>query len=94
MRTVKSHTYNTFRDACAGLGLLTDDREFIGGLRELSIIASGHYLRDLFVRLLLANTMTNPVNVWEQTWKILADGIVYELRKLHNNPGIVNSLDF
>ncbi|XP_057452382.1 uncharacterized protein LOC130744207 [Lotus japonicus] len=29
--------------------------------------------------------MTNPVNVWEQTWKILAIGIVYELRKLHNN---------
>ena len=32
LRTVDNHTYETFRDACAALGLLTNDCEFIDGI--------------------------------------------------------------
>jgi hypothetical protein len=31
--------------------------------------------------------MSDPVKVWEKLWETLADGILYEKRKILNLPG-------
>ncbi|XP_057432073.1 uncharacterized protein LOC130724815 [Lotus japonicus] len=85
LKTVKNHMYETFREACAAAGLLTDDNEFVESIKETSLLGSGHYIRGLFVRLLVSNTMSNPVSVWNKTWELIADGIQYDLRRSLNN---------
>lgn len=86
IKTVNGITYNTFHDACYALGLLDDDREFIDAIKEASELTSGHQLRRLFVTLLVMNSMSRPITVWNGTWKLLSDGILYERRKQLNIP--------
>jgi len=43
-------------------------------------------LRRLFVALLIINTMSKPNVVWDATWTLLADGILYQKRKDLNIP--------
>ena len=87
LRTVNGVTYNTFEAACSALGLLTDDNEYVNGMLEASILVSGVGLRRLFVNLLLTGSMSSPCTVWEKTWLLLSDGILYERRKFLNCPG-------
>jgi hypothetical protein len=87
IRTVKGHTYNSYREACGALQLLADDREFLDAIDELSILSSGYSLRQVFAMLLLGSSMSDPFNVWEQKWEILADGILYAKRRFLHNPG-------
>ncbi|XP_015955007.1 uncharacterized protein LOC107479381 [Arachis duranensis] len=60
LRTVNGVVYGTFKEACYALGLLQDDKEFIDAIIEASTWASGNYLRDLFVVLLLSNNVVRP----------------------------------
>ncbi|XP_057422827.1 uncharacterized protein LOC130716812 [Lotus japonicus] len=85
LRSVKSNVHDSFRDACVSLGLLKDDGEYINGILDVGTISSGLYCRGLFVSFLLANSMSNPLKVWKETWHVLVDGILYDLRKKHNN---------
>jgi len=57
--------------------LLANDQEFIDVIIEANNLASGIQLRRLFVTLLLMNTMSKPDEMWNNTWKLLSDDIVY-----------------
>ncbi|KAM3383146.1 hypothetical protein P3S68_008721 [Capsicum galapagoense] len=46
------------------------------------------YLRQLFVMLLLSNSMSRPEFIWEATWMLLSEDILYEVRRVTGNPGI------
>ncbi|XP_057730151.1 uncharacterized protein LOC130945457 [Arachis stenosperma] len=70
------------------MGLLCDDREFIAAINEVAELASGHQLRKLFAMLLISNSISNPERVWNATWTLLADGILYERRKALKNQGL------
>lgn len=78
IRTVGDYTYATSREACSVMSLLDDDIEFVDGIMEVSTLGSVFYFRELFVTLLLTNSMSDPLYVWEQTWGVLADEILYE----------------
>ncbi|XP_057432983.1 uncharacterized protein LOC130725812 [Lotus japonicus] len=65
IRTVKGITYDTFKEACDQLGLLTDDKEYIDAIKEVSDLASGEQMRKLFVRMLMMNSISKPIDVWE-----------------------------
>ncbi|CAJ2679218.1 unnamed protein product [Trifolium pratense] len=80
LKTVKGHTYDTFQEACDALDLLDDDKEFIDGIIESSLLGSGHQLRRFFVFLLTNSTMTSAKDVWEATWHLLSDGILHSRR--------------
>lgn len=88
IRTVNGKVHDDFKLACEALGLLADDKEFIDCIIEASNLASGHQLRRLFVTLLAMNTMNKPDVVWESTWKLLADSILYDRRRHLNLPGM------
>jgi len=87
IKTINGKTFSTYQEACQELGLLADDKEFIDAIKEASHLASGNQLRRLFVALLIMNTMSKPNVVWDATWTLLADGILYQKRKDLNIPG-------
>ncbi|XP_072066881.1 uncharacterized protein [Arachis hypogaea] len=62
--------------------------EFITTINEVAELASGHQLRKLFAMLLISNSISNPERVWNATWTLLAEGILYERRKALKNQGL------
>ncbi|KAG4949662.1 hypothetical protein JHK86_042901 [Glycine max] len=58
IKTFNGKIYVNFLDACYALGLLMDDREYIGAIKEASQMGSRNQLRRLFVTMLFMNTMT------------------------------------
>ncbi|XP_074301448.1 uncharacterized protein LOC141632834 [Silene latifolia] len=84
IRTVNGFPHPTFKEACYALGLLGDDKEYIDAINEASFWGTGCYLRNLFATLLLTNSLVKPELVWEETWKLLSDDILYRRRtELH-----------
>ncbi|XP_021971962.1 uncharacterized protein LOC110867133 [Helianthus annuus] len=89
IRTVNGQLFPTFRDACYAMGLLDDDNEYVEAIKEASFEGHAGYLRALFATLLLSNTLSRPEFVWENTWKYLADDILYRRQKETNISGLV-----
>ncbi|XP_076881623.1 uncharacterized protein LOC143529797 [Bidens hawaiensis] len=87
IRTVNGQTYNTFRYACYALGLLDVDTEYIEEIEEASLSGSGDYLRSLFATMLSTDSLSRPEHVWNSTWKLLSEDIIYKQRKLLKSPG-------
>ncbi|XP_028777507.1 uncharacterized protein LOC114734111 [Neltuma alba] len=77
IRTVDGVVYPTFRAACHALGLLDDDNEYINGIKEASLWASGSMLRKMFVSMLLSSSLSRPEFVWEQTSKVLSEDLLF-----------------
>ncbi|XP_022019542.1 ATP-dependent DNA helicase pif1-like [Helianthus annuus] len=91
IRTYEGVVYPTFRDACYARGLLDDDNEYIECIKESSFTGNGHYLRSLFGTLLLSNTLSRPEVVWEKTWELMSEDILYNMRKDTDMSGFVVS---
>jgi hypothetical protein len=72
--------------------LLEDNREFVGAITEVGVLASGMSLRRMYAKLLLSSSMSDPLNVWDQVWQLLTDDIILHKRKLLKNPGKFDSL--
>jgi hypothetical protein len=87
IKTVNGKICNTFQEACSELLLLKDDQEFKDALAETYETASGGQMRSMFVRMLNMHTMSNDLDVWNCTWKLLSDGILYNRRRALNLPG-------
>ncbi|KAK2411012.1 ATP-dependent DNA helicase RRM3 [Trifolium repens] len=85
LRKIGETQYFSYRDACFAMGFLEDDRVYITAIKEAKDWGSGHYLRRLFVIMLLANTMNRPNHVWTETKEWLSDGILYRQRIIANN---------
>ncbi|XP_058751125.1 uncharacterized protein LOC131624171 [Vicia villosa] len=60
IKIVNNVKYDTFRDACFAMGFIGDDREFIFAITEAFQWGSGHYLRLLFVHMLLSSSINRP----------------------------------
>ncbi|XP_058733271.1 uncharacterized protein LOC131604873 [Vicia villosa] len=89
IRTVDNIQFDTFRDACFAMGFLEDDKEYIAAIKEASHWGSGHFLRKLFVIMLLSGAVNLPAHVWEQTWLLLSDGVLHTQRALAANLELV-----
>ncbi|XP_076946714.1 uncharacterized protein LOC143618348 [Bidens hawaiensis] len=86
--TVNGHKYNTFRQACYAAGLLDDDTKYVEGIQEVSHADSDHYLRCLFATMLTSNSLSRPDYVWDKTWEILSDVILYKQRRILKSPDL------
>ncbi|XP_028201911.1 uncharacterized protein LOC114386104 [Glycine soja] len=88
LRTVDNVQYSTYKEACFAMRFLQDDKEFIEAIKEAKDWGSAHYIRKLFVLLLLTATMSKPEQVWDQTWHWMADDIVYNYKKSSTSPAL------
>ncbi|XP_058753699.1 uncharacterized protein LOC131626879 [Vicia villosa] len=91
IKIVNNKRCNSFRDACFAMGFIGDDREYIATIEEASHWGSGHYLRLLFVHMLLSSSLNRPTHVWKKTWQLLSDGILYEQCRIANNRELILS---
>ena len=60
IRIVDGDTYQSFREACYAMGLLTDDREFVDAIKEAVKLSSSYSLHRLFASLLMSYSMSRP----------------------------------
>ncbi|XP_076931739.1 uncharacterized protein LOC143596995 [Bidens hawaiensis] len=88
IRTVNGKLHETFRDACFELGLLDDDSKYIEAIKEVSHSGTGFYIRSLFVTMLTSHSLSRPDVVWNNTWELLSDGILYNQRRILNSPDL------
>ncbi|GAU49129.1 hypothetical protein TSUD_376720 [Trifolium subterraneum] len=89
LKKIGDTQYVSYRDACFAMGFLEDDREYINAIKEAKDWGSGHFLRKLFVIILLANSMNRPRHVWDETKIWLSDGILYNQRIIAHNKGLL-----
>ncbi|XP_035845817.1 uncharacterized protein LOC110924923 [Helianthus annuus] len=75
-------------EACYAHGLLDDDMEYIEAIQEASHSGSGYYLRTLFATMLTCQTLSLPERVWQKTWELLLDGILYKQRQILKSPDL------
>jgi len=77
--TVNRITYPTFKEACAALGLLTNDGEYDLCLQEAGHMATGCQLRHLFATILLDCEPQNPQKLWDDHWQSITNDCSYIL---------------
>lgn len=77
IKIVNNVKHNTFCDVCFAMGFIEDDKEFIASITEASQWGSCHFLRKLFVHMLLSSNMNRLAYVWKKTWCLLSDGTLY-----------------
>lgn len=87
LKTVDGITLDTFKEACAALGFLGDDKEFIEAIIEAGKWGTGIFLRLLFATLLVSNQLSKPDYVWNNTWEYLSDDILDRQRRRLQVPG-------
>jgi len=63
IRTLNNVVYYTFREACLALGILVDAK-YVEVIKEAKDWSSGHYLRKLFVTIMLSNSVNQPEELW------------------------------
>ncbi|XP_075091590.1 uncharacterized protein LOC107811852 [Nicotiana tabacum] len=64
------------------------DKEYMDAIMEESNWGMASYLRQLFVRLLLSNSMSRPESVWQATWHLLSEDILHEERTILDHPEV------
>ena len=91
IRTVNNIVYPTFRDVCEASGFLANNNEYIEAITEAKDWGSSHFLRKLFVTMLVCDSLNRP-EVWEKMWHWLSDGILHRERITAAKPCIFKIL--
>ena len=88
IRKVNGVTHDSYQEGCRALGLLDDDKEWIGALSESSFTATSHQMRKLFVTIIMFCTVSNPPALFDAHWINMSDDILYKVRSEFNMPNL------
>ncbi|CAJ0761863.1 8612_t:CDS:2, partial [Entrophospora sp. SA101] len=90
LRIVNGVLYNTFKEACAILGLLQNGEEWDQCLAKAAQVQTGSQLRNLFATLLLFCDPVRPENLWEKYFYALSDDMRFQVHDNVENTDIHN----
>mmetsp|Transcript_6468 Transcript_6468/g.26204 ORF Transcript_6468/g.26204 Transcript_6468/m.26204 type:complete len:497 (+) Transcript_6468:183-1673(+) len=85
LRTVRGEVHQTYKAACAALGLLQDDAEWDGMMTEAAQTQMGKRLRALFVYILLNCQPTHADALFESHSVSTADDLSRDVRSRRRN---------
>jgi len=84
IRTYNGTVYQTFKEACAARGLLTDDKEWYDTFTEAANWATTPQLRYLFFTMLLFCNLQDERKFYNKNWRKMTDDIqCYLINKYH-----------
>ncbi|XP_074352257.1 uncharacterized protein LOC141691415 [Apium graveolens] len=87
LKTFNGHIHETFKEACAALGLLQNDNQWHEAISENSHTLLPPQLCAMFVNILAYSPISDPLRLWEANWQCLSDGVLivrrYMLNDLH-----------
>jgi hypothetical protein len=75
IRTYNGIVYQTFKEACAARGLLSDDKEWYNTFEEAANWATSSQLRHLFVIMLTYCEIKNEKEFFYKSWHKMVDDI-------------------
>ena len=67
--------------------------EYIDAMKGAAKLSFEPQLRRLSITLLISYTISKPVEVWCQTWNLLADDIIYKKRNEFKLPSKITIFD-
>ncbi|CAN1186335.1 ATP-dependent DNA helicase PIF1 [Linum perenne] len=88
IKTVHGVQYDTFKETCSAYGFLADDGEWNHCLQEVSLTATSHQIRMLFVRMIMYCQVSDVSSVWRKNWHLLSDDIQALRRQQLNLPDL------
>jgi len=83
IRTYNGTVYQTFKEACAARGLLTDDNEWYNTFEEATTWATSSQLRNLFCIMLAYCEIKDEREFFNKNWKKMVDDIERQLTLKH-----------
>ncbi|XP_074355786.1 uncharacterized protein LOC141695440 [Apium graveolens] len=86
LKTVNGHIHETFKEACAALGLLQNDNQWHEAIFENSHTSLPPLLRVMFVNILAYSLISDPFILWEANWQCMSDDILIIRRHMLNDP--------
>ncbi|XP_074351704.1 uncharacterized protein LOC141690844 [Apium graveolens] len=69
LKTVNGHIHETFKEACAALGLLQNDNQWHEAIAENFHTSLPPQLRAMFVNILTYSPISDPLRLWEANWQ-------------------------
>ena len=85
LRTIDGKVYDSYREACAALGLLDTDDVWFQTMREAAnVITNRHQFIVFFATLLNNNEINDPNALWQEFKDELCEGIKYQVYKNAN----------
>ncbi|KAL8108004.1 hypothetical protein AgCh_024432 [Apium graveolens] len=69
LKTVNGHIHETFKEACAALGLLQNDNQWHEVIAKNSYTSLPPQLRAMFVNILAYSPISDPLRLWEANWQ-------------------------
>ncbi|XP_074352238.1 uncharacterized protein LOC141691393 [Apium graveolens] len=86
LKTVNGHIHETFKEACAALGLLQNDNQWHEAIAENSHTSLPPQLCAMFVNILAYSPISDPLRFWEANWECMSDDILIIRRHMLNDP--------
>ena len=71
----------TYKQVCAEMGLLNDDREWSNVLEEASLTKMCYSIRELYIAILMFCQPTDPLHLFNTYWHTWTDDIDYKAEK-------------
>lgn len=71
------------------MGLLKDDKEYIGAIIEMSNWSTGSFMRRMFASLMVSGQMSRPKVGWSKTLEHMTEDILHIQRTVLGAPGML-----
>lgn len=85
LRIFEGKEHDTFKDTCSAMGLLQNDNQWHDALAENSQTHLPNQLREMFVNILAYCSVSDPLKLWTNHWKVMSEDVLIRRREATGN---------